>query len=291
MRAGFAAAFAPLLLIAQTGGTAPAPDTGGPVAADSDMAQLDFRLEGVMMQGGVMLGHAPDGAAEVRFNDTAIPVAPDGSFIIAFNRDEPGIATLAALYPDGQSYAETLNVAPRDWDIQYIDAPLRGGVSSEAFLQRRAPELERIEAARAVRSDSQGWRQKFIWPVRGRISGKFGSQRVFRGEPAAFHGGVDVTTGVSGTPIVAPADGVVTLAAATPFTLEGNLLVIDHGMGLNSAFLHLSRIAVREGDVVRQGDVIGNIGATGRATGPHLHWAMKWQDARIDPLLLAGPME
>ncbi len=96
-----------------------------------------------------------------------------------------------------------------------------------------------------------------------------------------------VATGESGTPFVAPADGVVILASSKPFSLEGNLLMIDHGMGLNSAFLHLFKIAVRKGDRVRQGQYIGNIGAT----GPHLHWGMKWNAARIDPILLTGPME
>ena len=101
---------------------------------------------------------------------------------------------------------------------------------------------------------------------------------------------IDIATGESGTPFVAPADGVVALAAETEFSLEGYLLMIDHGNGLNSAFLHCSKIAVNEGDVVRQGQYIGNIGASGRATGPHLHWSLKWRDARLDPLLFTGPM-
>ncbi len=99
-----------------------------------------------------------------------------------------------------------------------------------------------------------------------------------------------MATGASGTPFVAPADGVVTLAAGSSFSLEGRLLMIDHGMGLNSAFLHASKLAVKAGDVVRQGQYIGNIGMTGRATGPHLHWSLKWRDARLDPLLFAGGM-
>ena len=100
---------------------------------------------------------------------------------------------------------------------------------------------------------------------------------------------MDVAGG-AGAPVVAPADGVVTLAAASPFTLEGNLLIIDHGMGLDSAFLHLSKIHVKLGDVVKQGQLVGAIGATGRASGPHLHWGMKWNNERIDPQPLAGPM-
>ena len=94
----------------------------------------------------------------------------------------------------------------------------------------------------------------------------------------------------TGTPYKAPADGVVTLGAQDPFTLEGKLLMIDHGMGLNSAFLHSATIVVREGQRVRQGQYLGTIGATGRATGPHLHWSLKWRDSRLDPLLFLGPM-
>lgn len=156
-------------------------------------------------------------------------------------------------------------------------------------MKIREPELARINAARGVKAQSDGWRQKFIWPAKGRLSGLFGSQRIYRVEPGAYHSGLDVA-GATGTPFVAPADGVVILAADKPFSLEGNLLMIDHGNGLNSAFLHCSAILVREGERVKQGQVIGKIGATGRATGPHLHWGMKWGDARLDPLLFTGPM-
>ena len=155
----------------------------------------------------------------------------------------------------------------------------------------RRPELAAINAARARVNTADGWRQQFIWPVRGRLSGLFGSQRIYRGEPGSYHSGTDIATGESGTPYVAPADGVVILAAQKPFTLEGNLLMIDHGNGLNSAFLHSSELFVKEGDRVRQGQLIGRIGMTGRATGPHLHWSIKWNSARLDPLLFTGPMK
>ena len=154
------------------------------------------------------------------------------------------------------------------------------------------PELARIAAARAENHDIDGWRQDFIWPVKGRISGRFGSQRIYRGgEAGSYHSGLDIATGESGTPYVAPADGVVVLAAETPFSLEGHLLIIDHGGGLNSAFLHSSKLAVKVGDVVRKGQYIGNIGMTGRATGPHLHWSLMWHGSRLDPLLFVAPDE
>ena len=146
--------------------------------------------------------------------------------------------------------------------------------------------LARIAAARAFDSASMGWRQHFIRPAGGRISGLFGSQRIYRGGvPAAFHSGLDMAPGV-GKPVVAPADGVVVLAGPPAFSLEGNLVIIDHGLGLNSAFLHMATSLVQVGDHVRQGQQIGTVGMTGRATGPHLHWSVVWRGARLDPLLL-----
>lgn len=247
-------------------------------------------LSGERTQGGWLRGTAPAGATTVSFEGRALPLAPDGSFFAAFDRDATGQAQLVARLADGRTVAELLTISPRAWQIEHVNVARRPGGASDSFMARRAPELARINAARSVDHQIEGWRQQFIWPVKGRISGRFGSQRVYKGEPASYHTGLDIATGESGTPFVAPADGVVVLAAETPFSLEGHLLMIDHGNGLNSAFLHCSKLAVREGDVVRQGQYIGNLGATGRATGPHLHWGMKWRDARLDPLLFTGPM-
>ncbi|KFL46503.1 putative metalloendopeptidase [Sphingobium sp. ba1] len=250
----------------------------------------DLRLTGTMTQGGVVAGTAPADIVSLRLGEEVVSVDADGRFLIAFDRDAAPTTRLTAQRADGRTIEKSLTIAPRAWRIERINAPMRPTKSTEAFLALRRPELAQIAAARRLKTDAKGWRQRFIWPTMGRISGLFGSQRVYQGQPGAYHGGVDVA-GATGTPVVAPADGVVILAAATkPFTLEGHLLMIDHGHGLNSAFLHLSRIDVKPGDTVTQGQRIGAIGATGRATGPHLHWGMKWNDARIDPLLVAGPM-
>ncbi|EQB30792.1 M23 family metallopeptidase [Sphingobium ummariense] len=259
-----------------------------PVAATPAQPSA-FQLSGAPGQGATMLGTAPPGTVDLRLDGQPVAMGADGRFLIAFDRDAPPQSRLVARLADGRLIDRPLTVAPRDWRIERVDAPLRPTRSSEAFLALRRPELEQIAAARAKTTAAQGWRQRFIWPRRGRISGLFGSQRIYRGQPGAYHGGVDVA-GATGEPVVAPADGVVILAADHPFTLEGNLLMIDHGHGLNSAFLHLSRIDVKVGDTVAQGQRIGAIGATGRATGPHLHWGMKWNEARIDPMLIAGPM-
>jgi murein DD-endopeptidase MepM/ murein hydrolase activator NlpD len=250
----------------------------------------EFVLNGEMTQGGWAQGIAPQGTAALSFDGRSIPVAPDGRFLIGFDRDARGSTTLTARLIDGRVASKTVTVSPRAWNIERLRiGPRPDAVPSEDFARRREGELARINAARARDTGSSGWRQQFIWPAKGRLSGMFGSQRIYRGVPGAYHSGTDIAGG-AGTEFVAPADGMVILAAQSPFTLEGNLLMIDHGMGLNSAFLHCSQILVREGERVKQGQVIGRIGATGRATGPHLHWSIKWRDARLDPILFTGPM-
>lgn len=254
-------------------------------------ANSDFALTGQMTQGGWARGKAPVGTRGLSFNRRPVLLAPDRSFFIAFDRDAPTRADLFADLADGSTARGVLSISPRAWQIERIPiGPRPGSPPSEEYARRRAGETAQINAARAVDHAVDGWRQKFIWPAYGRVSGRFGSQRIYNGTPGSYHSGMDIATGTSGTPFVAPADGVVTLAAASSFSLEGRLLMIDHGMGLNSAFLHCSSHAVKVGDVVRQGQFIGRIGATGRATGPHLHWSVKWRDARLDPLLFVGAM-
>ncbi len=250
---------------------------------------MELGFTGKAIQGGVMIGDAPSGTSSITFDGQAVPIAEDGKFIIAFNRDAGQSAKLVAKLDNGETINKFFNVAPRKWKIEHVALNRRKRTASAAFKKRRAPELARINAARSVHSDSEGWRQTFVWPVKGRISGMFGNQRIYNGSPGSYHTGIDIAA-PTGTYYVAPADGVVTLAAHRPFSLEGKLLMIDHGMGLNSAFLHNSDILVKEGQVVKRGQPIGRIGATGSATGPHLHWSMKWNKARIDPILLTGPM-
>lgn len=241
-----------------------------------------------MEQGGWIRGSAPANTASLMLGDALVAVGSDGRFFAGLDRDVPATLALVARDARGGTMVRTLRIAPRAWRIERVNVPLRGSVPSETFMALRRPELAAIEAARAACSDTGGWQQAFIWPVKGRISGRFGSQRIYRGVPGSYHSGLDIAPG-AGVPYVSPADGVVTLATSKPFSLEGNLVIIDHGRGLNSAFLHSSRLAVREGDRVKQGQTIGYVGATGRASGPHLHWSLKWQDARLDPLLFLPP--
>ncbi|MDV3458048.1 M23 family metallopeptidase [Sphingomonas sp. HF-S4] len=258
----------------------------GPLAAQQ---QERFGLTGKLIQGGFALGTAPRGTTLLSLGGAPVEVAPDRRFLIAFDRDAGPGTILVARLNNGSEVRQTLTIAPRAWDISRLNTLPKYPVPRPEFERIRGPELAQINAARARESDSQGWRQTFLWPVTGRISTLFGSQRIYAGEPGSYHSGIDIAR-PTGTTVLAPADGVVVLAATAPFTLEGNLLMIDHGMGLNTAFMHLSRIDVKLGERVRRGQPVGAVGRSGRATGPHLHWSLKWRDARIDPLLVAGPM-
>ena len=311
MRIAFAAGVAATLL-ASACVSAPASDTANPAVTARGAEQVQpiatpsptptptpqpvatpvrrsFEFEGALEQGGWMKGRVPSGSASATLGDTPIAFDEEGRFFAAFDRDEGRSVRLSATLEDGRIVTRELAVAPRDWNLERVNVARRPGGASDAFMKRRMPELEAIYFAREKETGAQGWRQDFIWPVTGRISGRFGSQRIYRGgEKGSYHSGIDIAPG-NGVPFVAPADGVVVLAV-DDFSLEGQLLIIDHGMGLNSAFLHCSQILVREGQKVTQGQHIGNVGSSGRATGPHLHWSLKWRDARLDPLLFTGPM-
>lgn len=268
----------------------PAPTPAPAPAPPTLPGPSSFVVTGAMEQGGWIRGQVPGGTERAWLGAQALVFDRDGRFFAAFDRDSGPVAELVAELRDGRRIVTPLAVQPRDWQIERVDLARNISNPSEAFLARRRPELEAINAARTAEAASDGWQQDFLWPVTGRISGRFGSQRIYRGgEAGSYHSGIDIAPG-AGVPFVAPADGVVTLAADEPFSLEGHLIIIDHGAGLNSAFLHASAIFVRVGQRVRQGDRLGLVGASGSATGPHLHWSIKWRDARLDPLLFTGPM-
>jgi len=274
MKAVVAAAIAALLLAGPS--QAQAPD--------------QFRLEGTPRQGALLRGVAPPETVSLTIDGRDVPLAADGRFLLGLDRDAGPAARLTARLRDGGEVTQALGVATRAWRIQNINMARPAGGPTPEFARLREAELVRIGAARRAGSASMGWAQRLIWPARGRISGVFGSQRVYRGGvPAAYHSGVDVAAG-AGAIVVAPADGIVVLAPPPSFSLEGNLVILDHGMGLSSAFLHLSSASVRVGQMVRQGDQVGRVGMTGRATGPHLHWSLVWNGARLDAQAAVGPM-
>jgi hypothetical protein len=245
----------------------------------------DLALSGKLTQGGWARGTVPAGVTRLTLAGNPVAIARDRGIFLAFDRDAQSAVPLIATLRDGRQVTSLVTIVPRAWQLEHIPlGPRPGAPPNEAYRIRREGEVAQINAARATDHSVEGWRQDFVWPLTGRISGRFGSQRIYNGVPGAYHSGLDIAR-PAGTPFTAPADGVVILAAESPFSLEGKLLMIDHGAGLNSAFLHASRLVVKVGDKVRQGQLVGYVGMTGRATGPHLHWSIKWRDARLDPLL------
>jgi len=248
----------------------------------------NLELQGPMTQGSLVVGMAVPGA-RATLDGAVLPVAENGLFAFGFDRDHGPAARLAVVYPDGASFERLLEVAPREWAIQRIDGlPDKYVTPPPETLARIAKERELKTAARAARVGDTWFALPFIWPATGPISGVFGSQRIYNGEPRRPHYGVDVAA-PTGTPIVAPQAGIVTLAQSDMF-FEGGLVFLDHGHGVTSVMMHMSRVDVTEGQQVERGQVVGAIGATGRATGPHLHWGMFWRGAQIDPATLVGPM-
>jgi murein DD-endopeptidase MepM/ murein hydrolase activator NlpD len=262
------------------------------VAALSACALISPRppveLTGARTQGGAVFGRVEPGS-EVRVDGRPVRVSRDGRFVIGFGRDAPATAELEVRRPFGTLGRLSLEIAPREYDIQHVDGLPAALVTPDPEDEARiAREQGEVQAARKLDLDRPLFESGFIWPVLGPISGVYGSQRILNGVPRAPHYGVDIAA-PEGAPVRAPADGLVTFAKPD-LLLTGGTLVIDHGHGLSSTFIHLSRIDVAVGEEVRQGDPIGAVGATGRATGPHLHWGMNWFEVRLDPQLLVEPM-
>lgn len=267
------AAAAILTLVAFTGHAAPAGT---------------LRLDGSLVQGGLVVGRASPGS-RIELDGRRVRVSDAGVFLLGFGRDAPPLASLLVTFPDGRQESRRLEIAKRSYKIQRIEGlPPRKVTPTEEDMVRIRREYAAVKKARSRDDPRTDFLTGFMWPAKGRISGVYGSQRILNGEPRRPHFGVDVAAPV-GTVVHAPADGVVTLTHDNMF-FSGGTLILDHGHGLSSSFLHLSAILVKEGDRVRRGEPIAKIGATGRVTGAHLDWRMNLWDRRLDPQLLVEPM-
>lgn len=245
-------------------------------------------LDGILTQGGFATGTVQPGSRVV-YDGTEVSVAEDGGFLIGFHRDEPARTELEVTLPDGSVQVYPLEIGRRDYAIQRIDGlPPKSVSPPPEVLERISAEAAQVRAARARHTRADWYQTGWAWPAVGRISGVFGSQRILNGEPRQPHYGIDIAA-PEGTPVRAPADGEVSLVHPDMY-YSGGTLMIDHGRGLASTFLHLARIDVVEGDFVSRGDVIGTVGSTGRSTGPHLDWRINWFSKRLDAALFAGPM-
>lgn len=248
----------------------------------------DLLLDGDLVQGGLIFGRVTPGA-EVQVGERVLRVSAEGRFVLGFGRDAASEVELNVTYPDGSKEARLLPVKAREYDIQRINGVAKKYVTPpEEVLERIKQENAEIARVRAIDHPEAFFDNGFVWPVVGRISGVYGSQRIFNGEPRRPHFGVDIAA-PKGTPIAAPADGIVTLAEPDLY-YSGGTIILDHGHGLTSAFLHMESLSVEVGQKIKQGAEIGKLGSTGRSSGPHLDWRINWFEERIDPQLLVGPM-
>ncbi len=256
------------------------------VKSESIELKCNLRITKETVQGGFLYGQI-DPACNARLGTRKLRISKDGSFLFGFGRDASASAELS-IGPANEKIRQSVQilVKPRQYAIERVNGVPQSTVTPDAKLQKRIDrEQSEVVVARQRDDDRQDFSSGFIMPLQGRISGVFGSQRVLNGIPKNPHYGLDIAA-PTGTPVAAPAGGVVTFAKSDLY-LTGGTLVLDHGHGLSSTFIHLSRIDVKLGQRINQGDIIAAVGMTGRASGPHLHWAMNWFAERLDPQLVA----
>jgi murein DD-endopeptidase MepM/ murein hydrolase activator NlpD len=250
-----------------------------------------MQFEGALQQGGFIWGQVAAGST-VHLDGEALDVLADGTTFVGFGRDAPETAELV-VSTDAEDCRQTLRVSSREYNIQRVEGvPAKTVNPPQEQLDRIRREGALVKTARAGRLDRPDLLSTvlagFVWPVQGPISGVYGSQRYYNGEPGRPHFGVDVAA-PTGAQVRAPAAGIVTLAEPDLY-FSGGTVILDHGFNVSSTFLHMSAVEVKVGEELQAGDPIGAVGATGRATGPHLDWRMNWRGVRIDPQLLAPPM-
>jgi hypothetical protein len=258
------------------------------LAATHARAEVPLRLEGQLKQGALVIGHTQPGAVAT-LDDKTVSVDPTGAFVLGFARDAPVEATLSLTLPGGRKLVRKLAIAQRSYQVQRIDGIAQHLVEPPPEVMKRLEEeYFLVRRARETVSALPFFRTGFIWPAQGRVSGVYGSQRIMNGKPLRPHYGVDVAA-PPGAPVRASAAGTVTLAHPDLY-FSGKSVIIDHGLGVSTVYIHLQDIAVRNGDSVRQGQQIGTVGSSGRASGPHLHWGLNWFQEYLDPGTVVGPM-
>jgi murein DD-endopeptidase MepM/ murein hydrolase activator NlpD len=245
-------------------------------------------LQGSFMQGGLVFGKT-DANAKVVFEGVPVRVAKSGRFVFGFGRDFKETATLTVELPTGEIEVINLKIEQRSYPTERLKGlPPSKVTPSEKFLKRIRAENREIARVRAIDTEEEWYLSGWQWPAIGRVSGVYGSQRILNDIPKRPHYGLDVAAPV-GTAVVASTDGMVKMAEEDLF-YTGGTVMIDHGHGLVSVYSHLSKLDVAVGDFITQGTKIGEIGKTGRATGPHLDWRLNWFKERLDPELLLEAM-
>ena len=248
-----------------------------------------LQLNGARTQGGLVIGRVAP-RERVFLDSREVRVSPDGVFLIGFGRDAPSEVKLLVQNRDGVRVEKRLSISKRSYKVSHVNGLPESKVTPKpSDMKKIREDNAKIARVRNLDSAEVHFMTGFIWPATGRISGVFGSQRILNGEPRRPHNGIDIAA-PRGTPVVAMAEGQVALANSDMF-LTGKTVMINHGHGLTSIYIHMDRITVKRADLVSRGQQIGAVGMTGRATGPHLHWGVSLFNTKLDPALLVGSME
>ena len=249
-----------------------------PVLAQEKLVR--FSISGAMEQGSLAMGSAPPGS-QTALDGRPLRITADGRFVFGFGPDQTKASVVTVRYPDGGGDSRGFTPTPRSYEEQRVNGLPQNTVTPPVAVEARiAREAETIYLAHLADTGGSDFLSGFDWPAPGIESGVFGSRRIDNGKPMSPHWGVDMAA-PTGTPIHAPADGVISIC--DDYYLDGGYTMIDHGHGVSTGYLHQSRRLVRAGETVKRGQVIGHIGATGRATGPHLHWTLNWFQLKLDP--------
>lgn len=252
------------------------------LAAGYGSSEPTLTFLGSTKQGALVVGRA-EGAHRVYVDDQEISISDTGLFAFGLECEQTKPTPVAVIFMNGERRTAEITPVARQYDEQSVSGlPPRTVEPSAEDAARIAREHALVEKARQTDTPRTWFGEPFDWPAKGTISGVFGSRRILNGLPGRRHFGVDIAAG-QGATIRAPAHGEVLVAQE--FFLEGGFTLIDHGHGVFTGYMHQSRQLVKEGDRVRRGQIIGNVGATGRASGPHLHWSLNWFQTRLDPSL------
>jgi murein DD-endopeptidase MepM/ murein hydrolase activator NlpD len=252
----------------------------------ADEQWLDLQTEA--SPGEMIVGSVKHQSLQVTANNQVLPISPKGYFVFGLGRDVKGTFLVYATdLKTLETQRYVISIKPRVYKEQFISfghRPKKDAKPNEEVTRRIEEEAALVKKARSDFSAYEHFADNFIWPVKGPITGVYGSRRIHDGVPKMPHSGLDIAA-PTGTPIKAPTSGLIRLTHKN-MLLSGGTVVLDHGYGIFSTFIHMHKISVKDGQWVNQGDKIGTVGATGRATGPHLHWALNWYEERLDPHLL-----
>jgi len=242
-----------------------------------------IEFNGKFLQGHYIIG-STDPSTQIIIGKKRVKVSKDGYFVFGIDRDRKFDLTITKI-KNGKKEKIVKKVLKRKYNIQRIDGLEESKVTPpESVYKRIKEENNRIGKARAINSDLPFFKDQFIMPVEGIISGVYGSQRILNGKPRWPHYGIDIAA-KQGTMIRSSGSGMVTMAEEDLY-YTGGTIIMDHGHGISTIYSHLDTVLVSVGDIINQGDIIGTVGSTGRSTGPHLDFRVNWFQTRLDPMTI-----